>query len=206
MYTPAYVNVKTLWIAAFLALGVPSCREAGNKKESVSNLSPAMRQDYLQLGESMASLAQKELLSTVTRAIEEKGIIEAIHHCNMNALRITDSTAQANNVFIRRISTKYRNEADKPANNLDESVLYTMENSKEEGKIPEPQLFEQGNEILYYKPIVIGMPTCLQCHGKPESDIKPEVWSEIKKHYPNDLAHGYSLGDLRGAWKIVFTR
>ena len=62
------------------------------------------------------------------------------------------------------------------------------------------------NEVLFYKSIRLGMPACLKCHGKPETDINSETLTVLKDKYPNDLAINYSIGDFRGAWKIVFQK
>jgi hypothetical protein len=48
------------------------------------------------------------------------------------------------------------------------------------------------------------MPTCLQCHGKPKVDINEATASTIRKKYRFDKATGYSMGELRGAWKLTF--
>ena len=40
---------------------------------------------------------------------------------------------------------------------------------------------------------------CLACHG---SDITPEVAAAIDERYPDDMARGYSLGDVRGAFSL----
>jgi hypothetical protein len=58
---------------------------------------------------------------------------------------------------------------------------------------------------VYYKPIKIGMPTCLQCHGKPKEDINEATASTIRKKYRFDKATGYAMGNLRGAWKLTFS-
>ena len=48
------------------------------------------------------------------------------------------------------------------------------------------------------------MSTCLKCHGKPDIDIAQGTLKKINQLYPNDLAKGYKLDDLRGLWKIEF--
>ncbi len=45
-------------------------------------------------------------------------------------------------------------------------------------------------------------PVCLNCHGQT---IAPEVKQALNEHYPNDLATGYRLGDLRGIFSITKT-
>jgi hypothetical protein len=63
---------------------------------------------------------------------------------------------------------------------------------------------ENGN-LIYYKPIRIGMPTCLKCHGN-EQELDQAAFQKIKTLYPEDKAINYSMGDLRGMWKISFQK
>jgi hypothetical protein len=58
--------------------------------------------------------------------------------------------------------------------------------------------------FTYYSPIVIQNHMCLLCHGEPGKSMEQENHNFIKTKYPDDLATGYQLGDLRGAWKVVF--
>jgi hypothetical protein len=49
------------------------------------------------------------------------------------------------------------------------------------------------------KAIPVGQ-VCLTCHG---SDIAPELRTEINTYYPEDMATGFELGELRGAFTIT---
>ncbi|MCG7858962.1 DUF3365 domain-containing protein, partial [Flavihumibacter sediminis] len=55
----------------------------------------------------------------------------------------------------------------------------------------------------YYKPILL-QPMCLTCHGQPNSNIPASLVATIDSLYPNDLAKGFSVGELRGLWQIRF--
>ena len=57
-----------------------------------------------------------------------------------------------------------------------------------------------GHYYRYAKAIRI-KPVCLSCHGS-DADIKPSVKTVLAKNYPNDVATGYKLGELRGAVSI----
>jgi hypothetical protein len=43
---------------------------------------------------------------------------------------------------------------------------------------------------------------CLQCHGTADT-IAPEVRQAIETLYPNDLATGYTVGELRGLIRVT---
>jgi hypothetical protein len=68
----------------------------------------------------------------------------------------------------------------------------------------EPFTLQEGKEIYYFKPIMLGMETCLKCHGEKNKEIEPKTLGVIQKLYPNDLAHGYKLKDFRGMWAVKF--
>ncbi len=57
--------------------------------------------------------------------------------------------------------------------------------------------------VGFYAPIITNT-LCLQCHGKPGSDIKPKVLASLKDLYPNDMAKGYDANQVRGLWSIDF--
>jgi hypothetical protein len=73
----------------------------------------------------------------------------------------------------------------------------------ENGEKPEAQVISQNNHFIYYSPIIIGMPTCLKCHGKPNEDIEENVLLVLNEKYPGDIATGFSMGELRGLFKVV---
>jgi hypothetical protein len=55
--------------------------------------------------------------------------------------------------------------------------------------------------VHYMKPIFIGTPVCLQCHGAPDK-LAPGVADALKALYPHDQATDYAIGDLRGAVSV----
>ena len=61
-------------------------------------------------------------------------------------------------------------------------------------------------KLVYYKPIKIGMPACLKCHGSSETEINAVTFEKLNTLYPHDLATGYKLKDFRGLWKIEFVK
>jgi hypothetical protein len=94
---------------------------------------------------------------------------------------------------------KYRNEANVPTD-FEVKLLEHLE--KMSANIKDTLIVSLG-KATYYKPILIGMPTCLKCHGS-EKEIDSKTLEIINDRYPNDLAKGYKMGDFRGAWKIEF--
>jgi len=156
--------------------------------------------DLKTVGDSIAMLAQGTLLKNVTHAMQEGGPVHAIAFCNTEAGFLTDSVGAAAGYVIQRITDKPRN----PGNQLSEEEKALFDKIKTDiaqGTAQPHYLLEDG--AVFYKPIVLGMPTCLKCHGSPGVDVEPATLSKLAELYPEDRATGYSLGELRGLWKIT---
>jgi len=69
-----------------------------------------------------------------------------------------------------------------------------------------PFLGNENGKTIYYKPIKIGMPACLNCHGTEGKEIAMKTLVAIRQKYPDDLATGYKEGEFRGMWKITFLK
>jgi hypothetical protein len=164
----------------------------------------AAKTDYTIAGDSIATAAQIALISELTTAMNEGGTVKAISFCNENAQNIKAELSEKYNCTIQRISEKYRNPKDKPESPTDKKVLLAFSAAHNARNTIAPKLIEESNEVIYYKPIMVAMPTCLKCHGSKTTDIDVATQEIIDAKYPNDLATGYNLGDFRGAWKITF--
>ncbi|MDX8337565.1 DUF3365 domain-containing protein [Draconibacterium sp. IB214405] len=152
-------------------------------------------------GQEITANVQAVLLSNVGKAIQTGGPEYAVEFCNLEAASIVDSLNGVFDCNISRVSAKNRN----PQNAL------STEQEKEMWKLFTEQqladtLLQSGSNLVYYKPIKIGMPACLKCHGNPETDINPATGAKLQELYPADLATGYQLNDFRGLWKVEFTK
>jgi len=56
-----------------------------------------------------------------------------------------------------------------------------------------------GKEYRFMKAIPTGG-VCLACHG---TQLSPEISQTLADLYPNDLATGFSEGDIRGAFVVT---
>lgn len=164
----------------------------------------AVKEKYLTIGREIAITTQAELLKVVQGAMASGGPGYAVEYCNIEALGLKDSLSKLNNCTIQRLSTKYRNPADKPLTELETEQLKTYEMMHGEGETLTPSVYIVGDKVEYFQPIMIGSGACLLCHGDPSTQIAEETMSIIKKLYPNDLATGYAMNDFRGVWKITF--
>lgn len=175
-----------------------------NKSMEVKKLSEVeILDEAMAWGEEISAEAQNQLVSTLQKAIAEKGVPEAVEFCNVEALPILLEASTKHNVTIKRASIAYRNPADKPSE-LEAAILdayaYNAENNiKNE---PNIQKLQNGEVLLYTKAIQIPYSFCLSCHGEVGIDISEKTLEKIQRLYPEDKAKGHKIGDLRGMWSI----
>lgn len=153
-------------------------------------------------GDRITNHAQKTLLENVSAAMQEGGSDYAVEFCNTAAIPLTDSIANIHNADIQRLTDKNRNPNNILSSEMDKTVWETFQVAfQSEEPIPTTFLEEKNGEYYYYKPIAIGMNTCLQCHGKKD-DISESTRAIIAQKYPDDKALDYEMGELRGMWKV----
>jgi hypothetical protein len=192
--------VLTLFVLLFVA-----CRTGGRDQGGFEAMD---EQAALERGDAIVQSTYRALSSRLQKAIVEAGPVHALEYCSVAALPITDSLARHHGVRIKRTSTRLRSPYNIPDDH-ESGQLYAYLNAYGQEGLPlevGPQVFEIGDSIAYYQPILIVSPLCLQCHGHPSEDISLEVMHEIERRYPGDLAINYELGDLRGLWSIRWPR
>ena len=195
----------TLFFIVICSAFLFSCKENSKKEKDIPKVEVKAEVDkeaMTKLADSIAMHAQVTLLSNVASAIEKGGTEYAVDFCNTRAMTLTDSIADLYAVNIQRITNKPRNPENYLATAKDSLVWNRMiRYTQEEGKLPAGSLESDGADYYYYKPIAMGMPTCVQCHGGA-NDINPRTKEIINQRYPNDKATGYKTGDFRGLWKV----
>ncbi len=172
------------------------------------------RGDRREMVSTYAESAAKELKTVLKENLQKKmkseGPLGALDFCAGNAQALTDKINQKakKGIRIKRVSKKYRNPVNRP-DKLDTLAFKFFEQKfAHDGKYPENFIarlrHKQDKDIevfRYYEPLVIEKP-CLACHG---DNIKSKVAAKIKEYYPNDMATGYKLGDLRGLIAVEVT-
>lgn len=184
-------------VLLFATLFITSCnpkqlpgRDDKNKVDTLA---------FIQRGDSISAAVQQVLLANVMQATKTGGPVFAVAFCNVHAMPLTDSLSKKYNCLIQRISDKYRNPGNKPSG-FDKGMILKM------SSLPsaEPVLISEKGKTVYYKPIRVAIPACLNCHGTEGKDISAKTLEAIRQKYPGDLATGYKEGDFRGMWKITF--
>ncbi|HZH69377.1 MAG TPA: DUF3365 domain-containing protein [Flavobacteriaceae bacterium] len=182
-----------------------SCKQSAEKYEEITNSEKYSEQLPLQdafetKGMEYIAATQQLLGGNLITAIQEGGPIHALEFCNIEAIPLTSKFEKEYNAGIKRVSDRNRN----PENIASASEKKWIESFGErlaKGEKPEPVVVTEGTVKRLYFPIVTNA-LCLQCHGKPEK-IDPEVLQKIKQLYPNDLAVGYDVDEVRGLWRIT---
>ena len=181
---------------------VASCQPNTNVAEQTA-LTEEDKAIYLSKGKIIAMQTQKALGTNLKGAMKEGGVQNALTFCKLNAFAIKDSLSEIYKADIHRKSKKYRNPADKP-NEIESEIIndYEMVSSKGASLKPIVKSIDD-KHIGYYAPIMLGG-LCLNCHGTVGEEVTDSTYALIQKLYPEDLATGYKVGDLRGIWSITF--
>ena len=141
------------------------------------------------------------LKSALADAIKQGGLVEGINVCKMQAPAIAESLS-TDGWTVARKSTKNRNPDNKPDDWEAEKIAQLLDMVRNTESIDNVTFStSKEGQVRFAKAIKIA-PVCLNCHGQT---IAPEVKQVLSEHYPNDLATGYRLGDLRGIFSITKT-
>ncbi|SFJ75909.1 Tll0287-like domain-containing protein [Methylophaga sulfidovorans] len=154
-----------------------------------------------------AQLAIKDLSSHLKKALmsalQDGGPIEAISVCKLVAPTIADEVSKKYSLDIHRTSLRVRN-LDNEADSWETGVLQKFETRLKTGEAIQSLNFVEkvDSELGYDWRYMKAIPTdkvCLSCHG---SKIALPVQKMIDQNYPNDMATGYKMGDIRGAFSV----
>lgn len=149
---------------------------------------------------------QTALSGELQAAMRAGGPIQAVEVCSTEADIIAQSLSKQHGVEVKRVSNKPRNPKNSPTA-VDKAVLEWFENkiaadtNAADISKPYSEIKEYANERLIYHQAIFIQPICLTCHGE---SVSPELKSKISQIYPNDLATGYKLNELRGAFVVEF--
>lgn len=194
------LNMNKISVITVLILSLWTLASCSNKKEQVSEASSVPR-DPLLYGKDIAVASGGILVGHLLKAIDKDGTVGAIDFCNISAFALTDSLSRIHQVGIRRVSDRYRNPLN-AANDTEIGIINEIKSQIADGNQPKSKAIAEGAHTTAYYPILVnGM--CLQCHGHKDRDIDQLTSTAIRDRYPDDRAHGYVVGDLRGLWVVT---
>lgn len=163
-----------------------------------------LQKNYGDIGLGYALATKAALGKNLMKAIQEKGTDGAVAFCNLRAIALTDSISVMNNAQIKRVSDKPRNPINE-ANKEELGYIATFKEQLASGIEADPIVVPGIEEIRVYYPITTNT-MCLQCHGKPNEQVKPTTMATLRKLYPEDKAVGYSVNEVRGIWSVIFDK
>jgi hypothetical protein len=136
-------------------------------------------------------------------AIKTGGPAHAVGVCQVRAPSIAEELSQQTGWEVARTSLKYRNPANAP-DEWEKGVLQRFEERKAAGEdvkgMAHAEIVENGGQSrLRFMKAIPTAGVCLACHGEAIAD---DVVAAIDEGYPADLARGYKLGDIRGAFSL----
>lgn len=139
-----------------------------------------------------------ELKTTLKQAISNGGVGQGIMVCREQAPLIA-AKHSADGWQIGRRSDKNRNSENKP-DRWEQQQLAKFAEEISAGTAPAGLSSSEKNvtEYRFAKPILMDT-LCLACHG---SYLADDVKSALKQHYPQDLATGFTPGELRGIFSV----
>ena len=159
-----------------------------------------------ELGRAAAKQLGQRLKSELMAATGQGGQVHALSVCNLEGLALADSVSAELGVSVRRVSSRYRNPANRP-DAVEAAVLAVFDARPTLADTLVVLAEEDGDKgahepgYLFMSPIRISSALCLGCHGD-ESDLDPEVSERLAELYPEDRATGFATGDLRGAFAV----
>lgn len=158
------------------------------------------KMSYAQLGKKFALSTKAVLGKNLKGAIKKNGTENAVTFCNERAFALTDSMAIQLHAGIKRVSDQPRNEMN-IANEMELKYISASKLALSNGDKLKPQVQEIDGKMVAYYPITTNK-MCLQCHGAPNEQIKPETLAKLQSLYPKDAATGYGENELRGIWVV----
>ena len=158
--------------------------------------------DRLEQSRALTAEFASRMQSALVSAMSEGAPATAITVCRDEAPLIASDLSRLSGARVERTSLLFRNPGNAPEP-WQSIVLRTFEAEAEVGEpVANLEYFERGGDdsVRYMKAIPTGG-VCLACHG---TGLSPDIDAVLSESYPHDLARGYELGDIRGAFTITW--
>ncbi|MEE9553279.1 MAG: DUF3365 domain-containing protein [candidate division Zixibacteria bacterium] len=142
-----------------------------------------------------------ELKSELYSAIQDSGVVWAVRICSERAPEISAGYSSIPGWSISRVSERYRN----PVNAPDDFELEALKTLAARPANAGDEFYqwteEDGQKSFRYVKAIKFKQTCRNCHGDKE-EFSEELRAIIDEKYPDDMAHGYSLDEIRGIFSV----
>ena len=143
-----------------------------------------------------------ELKAALKAAIENGGLPNGVEVCQQQAPLIAEKWS-TEGWQIGRTSLKVRNSGNS-ADNWEQQILQEyavkLANGIPPAQLNHAEIVKNGDSQVfrYMQPIMLDT-LCVACHG---SQLAETVKQQVQQYYPNDMATGFTPGELRGAFTL----
>ena len=135
------------------------------------------------------------------KALKSGGPAHAIEVCSEKAPAIAKDLRDSSGWYIKRVSLKARNSSTATPDSWEESVLKQFDERQAKGESARNMAYAEVVDGKFRFMKAQGVANlCLNCHG---AEVEPEVEAALKQKYPDDMARGYTLGQIRGAFSLA---
>lgn len=150
---------------------------------------------------ALAATFAGQLKPQLTAAMQDGGPVQAIEVCAAVAPGIADALSASSGWQVKRVSLRQRNATRAVPDEWERQVLEGFDQSVERGESAKG-LYKDELQAAHYRYIQAQTTEaiCLTCHGE---NLTPAVTAQLKQYYPDDLARGYQLGQVRGAISLI---
>lgn len=141
-------------------------------------------------------------------SMQAGGPVAAINTCKIKAPEITDKLNSEGSIQIKRTSLRLRNPNNVP-DHWEQKVLNSFEEQLSSGTpinelVYSEKITNENQTRLRMMRAIPMQAICLSCHGDKQT-MRKELVSALEQDYPNDLATGFSVGEIRGAFSVSKT-
>jgi len=152
-----------------------------------------------QAADKLTVIFAGELKEELMKSLGEGSSVNAIEVCQIKAPKISQIFS-INGVKIKRVAERYRNLDNRATAEQLEILAGFADTLTAPEFVGEWTRSDTSETYHYYKPIYT-QPICLNCHGGLQT-LSPGVIDAVRKHYPNDKATGFKVGELRGMFVV----
>ena len=160
--------------------------------------------DQAQLKKEAVSIVQRfggSLKPELQKAMKAGGPTHAISVCAEKAPAIAEGLRDDTGWYVKRVSLKARNNLTAIPDAWEKKVLEQFDQRQANGETAQKMAFSEVVDGKFRFMKAQGVETvCMSCHA---AEIKPETEAALKEKYPLDMARGYSLGQIRGAFSLA---
>ncbi len=144
-----------------------------------------------------------DLKAELVKGMQEGGPVHTINVCSKVAPNLSEAHSQLSGWHVARTSLKPRNPNNAP-DAWETGVLKEFDTRKVAGEDPAKLLYteiveDKGHKVFRMMKAIPTAEVCTKCHGV---DLPVPVVEKLDELYPEDKAHGYSVGDIRGAFTL----